>query len=99
MNLNDYTRLNSQSANDELARLRAIKTARKKRVKKSDNSLGCATGSDILGNFVPSLNPYKASLDQIRSESKSEPIRRSNLTGAIMGMVEGYDYETGNFKK
>ena len=91
--------INNFHANSELERLKSIRLARKKRVKKSDNSLGCATGSDILGNFVPKLNPYKASLDQIRSESKSEPIRRSNLTGAIMGMVDGYDYETGAFKK
>lgn len=91
--------INNFHSNSELERLKAIRLARKKRVKKSNNSLGSATSVDVLGNFVPKLNPYKAPLSKVIAESNSNPIRRSNLTGAIMGKVEGYDYETGTFKK
>lgn len=91
--------LNNYHSNKELERLRAIKLARSKRVKKSSNIVTSANSADILGGFKRTLNPYKASLSQIKSESKAKPIRKSNLTGEIMGRVEGYDYETGAFKK
>ncbi len=85
--------------NTELQRLRSIRLGRNFRLRKSQNKIATASSEEVLGNFVPSLNPYKATLEELRAESQSVPMRKSNLTGKIMGKVEGYNYETGAFEK
>ena len=91
--------INNFYENSELQRLRSIRLGRNFRLRKSHNQISSASCDDVLGNFVSKLNPYRAPLDKIISESNPNPIRRSNLTGKIMGKVQGYNYDTGAFEK
>jgi hypothetical protein len=83
----------------EIERLEKIEQARAKYkrlpIKKKAQSI--ASPLDVIGSNDIKLNPYKASLETVIDSCPKSILRKSNLTGKVIGKVKGYNYETGRF--